>query len=462
LTRRHITRALRGIILAAMLASAGCATYSPSPFEAGKHLQTWQVRSVQSEALRAFAERLATPAGREVFDPSDGLSLDEAEVVALFFNPALRQARADARVARAGLEDAGRWEDPSLGIDAERVLEDVDDRWVIGGTFNVIIPISGRKAVRRDERLAEADAASLSVIVRERQTLADIRRTWIEWSAGRERVAALRESGTQLDRLRETAAALAQAGELSPLDARVIRVEGVQRAAELLSAEAEERDLAQNLRAQMGLRPSADLKLIPTIAVRVPQETASQAHPQFLQAQAELQAAERAYELEIRKQIPDVSVGLGYGVDQGDSRLLFNGLIPLPVWNANREAIAKSRAKRDAAHVAAGVTLEALEAELAAAKLSRESAEARHRLIVNELLPLAEQQSSDAERLGAAGEANTLLVLDAAQRQLSARLAVIDASRDRALAAVRLAAFDSDHLTPHPTTTAPTEKEKRP
>lgn len=445
----------------------GCAKYAPAEFSVRGHREEFVARSAGSEELRAYADRLAAAGRAEAgpggkFDASDGLTLAEAEVVALFFNPTLRRVRAEARVPAAGVEGAGRWADPELAVDGARVLEDVDDRWVVGGTMNLTIPISGRTSVLRDARRAEAEAAALGAADRELAVLTDLRREWLEGSAAAERAAALREAIALLGRLAATSDAMAEIGELSPLDARAVRLERALRTSELLSAEAAERESQMRLRAMMGLKPDAEVRLVPTLAVAGPPDEAwkTDDHPRLLQAVASLRAAERAHEAEVRKQVPDLTLGLGYGVDQGESRLLWSGLIPIPVLNANRQAIDESRARRDAAAAQAGETLEQLESELALARLAFESAEARRRQVVDELLPLAARQADDAERLGRSGEAEMLLVLDAVQRRLDARLLVVESARDLAVATARLMAFSATRpVVSRPATTLPSTRQ---
>ena len=83
--------------------AAACQRYAPSPLD----LQAHHARLLSREPARPdvveFALRIGTAStGRTAYDPADGLSIPEAEVVALFFNPQLRLARERAKVPRAG------------------------------------------------------------------------------------------------------------------------------------------------------------------------------------------------------------------------------------------------------------------------------------------------------------------------------------------------------------------------
>src|SRR5687768_15526793 len=127
-----------------ILCLCGCAQYTPAPLDPSADLAELMARSPASGDVAAYARSLAEHDPAAVrYDPSDGLSLAEAEVVALFFNPSLRAARLKAAVPLASAEHAGRWEDPELVVDAERILQSVEDPWVLGGVLNFTLPLSG-------------------------------------------------------------------------------------------------------------------------------------------------------------------------------------------------------------------------------------------------------------------------------------------------------------------------------
>ena len=107
--------------------AAGCQKYSPHPLDLPAHREAWLARTPGAEPVRALAERLNTSATSNAFDPSDGVTLAEAEIVALVFNLDLRMARLRAGVARAVAEHAGVWSDPVFSLDALRITESAED-----------------------------------------------------------------------------------------------------------------------------------------------------------------------------------------------------------------------------------------------------------------------------------------------------------------------------------------------
>ncbi len=407
-------------------------------------------RDPAAPAEAAYARRLARddradPAAAADYDPADGLSLGEAEAVALLFNPELRLARLKADVPRLGAAEAGRWEDPELGFDAERILQSVRDPWVLAGTLSLTIPLSGRLGVEKRKANADATAGRLRALAEERRVLADLRAEWIEWSAIGERAALTRQHLADLKDIADRAERLRAAGELGPLDARLLRIESVKAAARLYGHEADARAAEVRLKARLGLAPSAGITLVPSLATpaaALPDDAALASalanHPRLRVARAEHDVAERSLELEVRKQYPDLRLGGGYGTDEGDDRVLMGAALPLPLLNANRRAIAEARAGRDVARAAAEAEYERLLAEAAAARLAVEGARARVDYVERELAPLADRPVADALRLGRAGDFDALVLLEALKTAHEAKLEVLDA-RLRAGLAGRLA-----------------------
>ena len=87
-----------GLALVLALAT-GCQSYLPRPLEPEVHREAWHARALEGGSLEAFLKRLDASRGGEpsVFDPSDGLSLEEGQLVALAFHPRLRLARLRAQ-----------------------------------------------------------------------------------------------------------------------------------------------------------------------------------------------------------------------------------------------------------------------------------------------------------------------------------------------------------------------------
>src|SRR5690606_27549289 len=110
----------------------------------------WRARDLADVADYAYelASRFHTP--RQPFNADDGLTLPEAEAVALFFNPHLRVARLEAGVELATAEQAGRWQDPELHVEGGWILGGMPNPWFVGAGVSFTIPLSGRPGVESD------------------------------------------------------------------------------------------------------------------------------------------------------------------------------------------------------------------------------------------------------------------------------------------------------------------------
>ena len=430
--------------------ATGCQSYRPSPLDLERYGDAWAARDAASAEVAAHANRLlASPADPDAgYDPSDGFSLREAEAVALFFNPHLRAARLRARVAGVGAAEAGRWEDPSLAVDAERILASVAEPWVLAGALAVTLPVSGRLSAEKHRAAAEADVERLRVLVEERAALAELRDEWLQWSAVLQRIdltAALLE---ELGAMEAAAERLRQAGELDPAEARLFRVERVTQQSRLQAFEAEARDRALGIRSRMGLTAQAPVELVPQVAAGDPTAAVPgdglavpPDHPRLRLARARYEVAERALRLEVREQYPDLGVRGGYGTDEGDERVLLGGSLPLPLLNGNRRGIAEARANRDAARAAAEAEYEELASALARARSRADAAARRLDFVRRELAPLGDEQLADVRRLARLGDFNALALLEALKATHDAKLELLQAQVEASQADARLGAF---------------------
>jgi cobalt-zinc-cadmium efflux system outer membrane protein len=393
-----------------------------------------------------FARRLGAGSGgaEGVFDAADGVTLAEAEVVALFYNPALRVARLRAGVSAAEARYAGLWSDPVLGLSAERVLESVERAWVVGGVLDVTIPVSGRLRAAKARAGAAHAAALARVAEQEWGTRLRLRGAWLEWSAALERAGVLERALARVEEAGVIVAKMEEAGELGRLDARALRMEAVSRRVALAEERARAADLELSIRGLMGLSPGAPLVLEPTL-VQVLQENPEgngvEGSPSLLVLGAEYEAAEHALRREVRAQYPDITVGPGASRDQGEWRALAGVSLPIPLWNRNQGGVARAAAERDVARAVFEARLEELEIELAQARAAHEAARARRESLERDLIPLADEQGRDARRVAELGGVSTLLLLDTLERETGAREQLIAARLDESLSAVRAGAL---------------------
>ncbi len=465
-TRTRRRRFLRptALSLASLLACAGsgCQSYEPRPLDTGGHASAFLARTPTDPGVAASATQSAMHAGRATtFDPLDGVSCPEAELLALVFNADLRLARMRAGVTRASAENAGLWEDPTIGVDLARIVQSTPDRWKVFSSLGITIPISGRLEIEK-QRAAADHGAELTRLARDEWSVRmAVRRAWGAWSALDAQLIVTREFLTRIEQVLLVVEQMERSGEIARTEARLFRIERAAAALQLSDLEFQAGDLQLRLRQLMGMSPDAPLQFQSTGIVNSDSRATSDTSPTDLAlqspamriAQAEYDAAEKALELEVRRQYPDLQIGPGYGREDGQDQVLLGLSIPVPILNANRQRIAEARARRELAQVGVETTLEQTIAAIRAAQ-ARLAAKSRHRqTLATDIVPLVDAQYTDAREVARLGEVNTLVLLESLQRQQQARIGLVEASRDEALAAIDLDELIGPPSTPHSTPT---------
>lgn len=434
-----------------------CESYTRRPLDVALTREHFAARDPSGLDARGFAERLARAEGAPLdgFDASDGLTLAEAEPVALVFNRELRVARLEADVSRAGAENAGRWEDPTLGVDVERILSGVADPWVVAGTVGLTIPVSGRLGVER----ARADAHYLAVLERlgasEWATRSAVREMWVEWSAQVIRAELAEELCQRIGRVASLAEGQEAAGVLSRIDERLLRVELGSAEAEAVLARGRLKELELQLRDLLGLTPDAPVRLVSSIRYE-PRYARADDLLSLLEARnaelaalrAEYEVAEQSLRLEVRRQYPDVQIGPGVGIDQGDERVLLGVRLPVPLWNQNRLGVAQATSHREVARGRFESAYEQLVSRVAISRSRFESARAARELLESRVVPLADEQDAEVRRVAELGRVDPLLLLQTIRTQHDLRSRLVDARAAESIEAIRL-----DELIGPPSTT---------
>lgn len=449
-----------GWLLGLLALSTGCETYTPRPLDVEASRRALDARSAASAEVAELARRLAAEESTDPseFDAEDGLTLPEAEVVALVFNPELRLARMQAGVAKATADTAGIWEDPVTGINLNDVLQHANSGFSMGAEISFTIPISGRLDAEK-ERAGAAYAAHLALVqAAEWDTRMELRRAWAAWSSTRQRVAMVAETLDAVSLVADIADRLEAAGEMPRVEARLLRIERATVKSDLthLRAKVAEREVA--VKRILGLAPWASIRLVPdTVPPATPVDLATLRDRMVAQSpliaahRALYEVAEKALAVEIRKQYPDIEIGPSYNTD-GNEDLTLGVRFPLPLWNHNQQGVAVADAGRTLERARFEATLERCLADLESAAVVYEGFVAQRRTLQEEIAPLVDLQASETRRIAELGEVNTLLLLQSLVQQLAARLSLIEAQESEWLARIQIA-----HLSgPEPRVAPPT------
>lgn len=421
----------RGFVASCLLVFfAGCQAYRPAALNLSAHAEAWKAKRASSEEVRAFAKRIAEFSPSEAdFDPANGLSLEEGEIVALVFNPDLRVARLRAGVAEATASHAGLWDDPEISMDVLKITESIPDPWVIGSALSLTIPISGRLRAEKARTRAALHAELERVAESEWKVQRDLFNAWASWSAQRLQWEATSQIVDALDAIVDSTSRLAEGGEMFQTEAALFSIERESRRGELRQLEGEVAESVEAIKSLLGLAPSAPVDLLPALVV-APIETGadvtSESNLTLARLQTEYRVAEQTLLREIRKQYPDLTIGPQGESDQNQSRIGFIGSIPLPILESNRGGIAAARAEREVARAAFETEYERIVGRLASLRERLQGVRARGMTIDKTLIPLIDRQVDDARRLVGLGESGTLVLLESLVRAHEAKLKLIE------------------------------------
>jgi cobalt-zinc-cadmium efflux system outer membrane protein len=425
----------------------GCQQYQPRPVDVAAHRAEFLARTPDL-ASTARREDSAVAAPRQ--SGAAGLSLDEAERVALYFNATLRRARRDAGIALAASENGGLWTDPTISLEFTRILQSVSNPNELFGGFNLSIPISGRLEIEK-ARLGLAHAAALADVARlEWSTRMELRRAWAQWSALRLQAAAVAEFSEFVSSVVSVVEAMAKSGDVARIDARLFRLEKFSASADAQRLQAQCKQAELSIMRLLGLPPSFTAHLEPSIlaplapgsiaaldpATDAVQQRILDGSPSLLVAKAEYEVAEHRLKEEIARQLPDLQVSPNYGTQNAERQFLLGLAIPLPIFNGNRRAIAEAFASREVARADIELELETAMAAAAFRHSELRAASVRSEIFESDLLPLAELQYREAREVARLGEVNTLALLESLKRRKEAQIGLIEAARDETVAAI--------------------------
>ena len=450
----------RGLLGLAAVLGAACQSYSPIPLELDARLEAVNSRLGDFVEHGRFIDLLADSGQQhpDRLDVTDGVTLPEGEVLALFYNANLRVARLEAGVGLAGFENAGLWQDPVFGFDAAQVLTPGHD-FEYGAALGVTLPVSGRLAVEKARAGAAYDVQLRRIVDAEWRLRITLRQAWYEWTAAERRRQLLEGVIEQVERIGAIAARLEEAGAMREADERLIRIELVGRRAELTAARLASSQVRVRLLWMMGLPPDALLDLRAVQSLPAPPtegdfvERVVAANTELAVLQSEYRVAEESLRLAVRKQYPDVGIGAGYGSEDEDRRVLFGFSFPIPLLNRNRAEIAATRARREVARGTVETALERIVREARQVELALDATREQRGQLADELVPLLNEQSNNIEELAELGDVDTFLLLETVGRQFSAQSRLIALEQAESEAAASLALLLGPPNQPSPTST---------
>lgn len=361
----------------ALMLLAGCATYEPRPLDRAS--VDSGLRPIAIDSVSIAAAKLDNPMLPSiVFDPTDGVSPDEAAVLAVVANPELRAARARRGLAGAELIAAGVLPNPQLAASADVPVHDNTGATTATGMglsldLNALFTRGAEKAAARaNQRSVHLDLAWQEWQVAQEARLQTYRQLFVQkqWTLAQEEEDALRINRDQIKR--------AAAGHLVTESESAAASDAFRTARDKrLQLEGELESARQALARVLGQPPSAAMMLqtdgVPFLTATMTSTTADTSHlalpglatlaatsddslvARLERRRLDLVALRMGYESQeqslraaVRRSFPRINLGVNRLVDTG--KLLTWGpalSLDLPFFDRNQGEIATRRATRE-------------------------------------------------------------------------------------------------------------------
>jgi outer membrane protein TolC len=334
-----------------VLSLAACASYAPKPLPEQVNLPR-SASAIAVNPARLPFRSLST----HVFDPADGLDMDEVAMLAVANNPQLRQARDALGIARAQSFAAGLLPDPQLGISSDHPTNGTagnTNAFNLNPSYDINALL--RRSSRKNAAMAQEQQVNLELLWQEWQVVSQARLLFSRLTAQDSLMRKLQAARTLLaERYRRSQQALAAGNvTLNVASADLVALQGIERRIN----ELERRRLTNraSLNRVLGLAADARLRLvgepkaaaIDAAAVRAGLERRLAQRPDLQALQAGYRSQEEKFRGAVLAQFPALNIGLSRARDTSGIYTVGFGLtLSLPIFNRNRGNIAIEDATR--------------------------------------------------------------------------------------------------------------------
>jgi cobalt-zinc-cadmium efflux system outer membrane protein len=369
-------------------------------------------------------------AGAAGFDePRGPLTLDAAIAAALQRNPALRSAAFELRAVAERRGQAAQRPAPEVGLELENLAGSGDLRGTRSLestlTLSQVIELGGKREQRMAVAGFEHDRSAVERSARQLDVLAGVTRRFIDVAETQQQLLLARD-GTALATRTLTSIEQRVAAARSPVAEKNratialgrARLEEQKLTQQLLSAHRQLAALWGSSEPRFG-DAQADLFDLPAVA-DFPELVARLAtQPDFLRFASEARLRDAQWQLAMAEAKSDVQVGAGLRrfEETGDTGVVLNFSMPLPLANRNSGAIREAAIRRDQVEVDKQAALDTAQAALFEFYQSLQQARFEVTTLRTELIPQAEAALTQMQYGYERGRFSYLELADA-QREL--------------------------------------------
>lgn len=366
-------------------------------------------------------------------------ALEEAEAR----SPLIVAARASVQAAEARIRQANFRANPELSVEVENFAGSGRLSGIRGTETTVAVSqrldLGGRRQARVGAARAELTGQRLRLAVARADLAEAVRQQFANAATARDRLTLARANEGRARELSRVANILVDAGREPPLRGLRARSAAAQAAAELTSAEAEERASRGTLSSLFGVGSPPE-SVIGSLLDLQPRNIDPAQSIEVRLAEAERLSAEALLRQELVERTLDPAVGVGvrHVRELGAVALVAGLSMPLPTFNRNQGNIEAARANVRAAEARLNGALALATVRVRNAVTNLEAAAVRVEALERAAVPEAAEALRLAQLSYQAGKASLLELLDSQNAFSAAQRALIDARLAQALATAEL------------------------
>ena len=415
----------------------GCAHYEPQPLAPAQSAAQFDGRRLDDAGLQAFA---TGNTGGQTNWPPARWDLNTLTLAAFYFHPDLAVARAQWRVAEAGLVAAGARPNPSVTFSPayDNQIPNNPSPWIIPVTFDLPIETAGKRGKRLAEAAKAAESARLGFVSAAWQIRNGVRAGLLSYHLTGRRVQLLAQQWAIQTNILRLLEGRLDAGAVARPELTLVQIAVHKTSVELGDARSKQVEAGAQLAQALGVSSAAlagvdladDLPADApaTLTVADARSVALRERADILAGLADYATAEAELRLQVAKQYPDLHLGPGYAWNNGnasDNQWSLGVTLELPILDQNQGPIAQAEAQRKLA-AARFLALQAgvcgqIDRALAAVQAARNQLQASATLMATE-----RQQEQSAAAAYQAGAGDPLDVLNAQLESANAALTVLD------------------------------------
>ncbi len=355
-------RALAGaFVLCACGLIPACTRFHPQPLSPAHTAEEMEQRSLADTNLQTFLEKNLQR--RFTNWPAQPWDMEMLMLTAFYWNPSLETARADWRVAAAGVQTAGERPNPTTTASLlHQPVPGAPAPWIPTILFDLPLETAGKRRWRTEQAAHLSDSARLNLATAAWHVRSSVRSNLVQYMVARQRVALEQRQLALQEEYVSRLNSQFQAGAISGVEVNTARLALAHTRADLADAQrqlAEARpQLAESLgvseRALSGVEFQFDLAQLAGAEELTAPEARTRAllgRTDILAALADYAATQSALQLEIARQYPDVHVTPGYSWNAGsagENDWQVGLTVELPILNRHRGPIAEATARSEA------------------------------------------------------------------------------------------------------------------